>query len=184
MSEAKKELPPFKIEAVVKFNHGEGLVLNRNPNYVYRRVSPTLLLAEDGPFCSVYGFQAPQGRFKAFAGRKFDIPLEDGTVEKAHGQWWDCGYTGKVQVIYKSKASLEECYVFAGALADPIGLAALREEYTGCVYPYSEYDTLLKYPILMRKYLDLRFDNSRKVSNLIKNVKALAAENRQLKAGK
>lgn len=82
----------YKVEAVVKFNNGEALVLNKHPQIKYERHGRYLFgLDEYGIFVNVYKYETPIGRFVAFAGREFDIPMEDGTVTKAKGQWWDAG---------------------------------------------------------------------------------------------
>ena len=64
------------------------VVLDSMPVFLYERKG-NRLEAEDDGFYNSYGFETPSKRWKAFAGRKFDIPLKDGTVEKAFGQWWD-----------------------------------------------------------------------------------------------
>lgn len=93
------------------------VVTDRKPEYKYERKGKWLI-AEDSGFFSFYKYDRPSRGFQAFAGRKFDIPMVDGTVEKAHGQWWD-GVPKDYQglLISPGVATLEElesCYVFYG----------------------------------------------------------------------
>ena len=91
------------------------LVLNRKPDFVYDKID-NWLIAEDNGFFSFYYFEKPAGRFKAFAGREFDIPLNTGEILKATGQWWDGvpkEYQNKVTSTgYGTVESLSKCYVF------------------------------------------------------------------------
>ncbi|MEE9540517.1 MAG: hypothetical protein V3V85_03365 [Candidatus Thorarchaeota archaeon] len=64
------------------------MVLDRLPQYVYERTGE-FLIAEDEGFFSFYKYERPGPTWKAFAGREFDLPMKDGTVEHACGQWWD-----------------------------------------------------------------------------------------------
>ena len=70
-----------------KYGTQQYLVLNREPVFLYERKCDWLI-AEDCGFFDFYHYKRPSGSFYAFAGRKFDIPLKDGSVEKAYGQWW------------------------------------------------------------------------------------------------
>jgi len=94
------------------------LVLDKMPDFRYRREG-NLLLAEDGGFYSCYFHERPTPNSKAFGGAVFDIPLLDGGVERAEGQWW-CGShpIGRemevVQPGYNTIAGLHKCYVFTG----------------------------------------------------------------------
>ena len=71
-----------------KYSTQRFVVLNRSPNFVYE-CKDTWLIAEDSGFFNFYYYERPSGSFFAFAGRKFDIKMQDGSIEKAYGQWWD-----------------------------------------------------------------------------------------------
>ena len=94
------------------------LVLDKMPNFIYERKGNCLIASDDGFYDTLY-YEKPFGRFKAFAGREFDIPLKDGTVEKATGQWWDGKHQENapepiVSVGYSTIEQLHRCYVFSG----------------------------------------------------------------------
>lgn len=97
-------------------------VLERMPLFIYERKG-NYLIGEDSGFFNFYGYEAPFGRFKAFAGRKFDIPMKDGSLIRANGQWWDSvppDYNGLlVRVNIGTVEALNKCNVFCGIMADP-----------------------------------------------------------------
>ena len=104
-----------------KYGSQQFVVLNRSPVFIYGRKGEWLI-AEDSGFFNFYKYDRPSGIFYAFAGRKFDIPLHNGLVEKAYGQWWDGipdDYQELVQSIgYGTPEKLSECNVFSGVSAD------------------------------------------------------------------
>ncbi|HDZ27756.1 hypothetical protein LCGC14_1413340 [marine sediment metagenome] len=139
----------YKIEAVVKFNQHEALVLNESPEITYERYGNALLgLDKYGIFCNSYEYETPSKGWEAFAGRKFDIHMADGTVEKAYGQWWDGGTQifiatlgcSIINVTANEIERLKRCFVFTGYRAVEEEYDKLRETYTGKVYEYWEYD--------------------------------------------
>lgn len=94
------------------------VVVDKMPNFVFERKG-NCLTASDGGFYETYYYERPFGRFQAFCGRAFDIPLKDGTVEKAHGQWWDGKHQENapepiVSIGYSTIEQLQRCYVFVG----------------------------------------------------------------------
>jgi hypothetical protein len=175
MSKINDGGPAFVIEAVVRFNKGEAFVLNRSPNFLYRR-DGSRLVAEDGPFISCYQHSLPSGRFKAFAGRKFSIPLGDGTFEEASGQWWDSHLEGMTSCTYNTKADLLNCYVYYGCMANPEGIAALRAAYTGDVFPYYAYEAFIRLPVERRKYLAKISKLERDKTHLVRNLRGIKAD--------
>lgn len=143
----------YIIEAVVKFNEGEALVLNEHPEIKYEKHFPYLFGVDQyGVFVNVYKYDPPTPGFVAFAGREFEIPMVDGTVTKATGQWWDEGINelGKalgseiIPVTVNIRRDLEQCYVFYGLKADKQEYEKLRSTYKGKVYGYWEYVELLE----------------------------------------
>lgn len=172
---------PFVVEAVVKFNKGEALVLNRDPKFLYEGDGQALI-ARDGPFVAVYRYERPCGRFKAFAGREFDIPLKNGKLVHATGQWWDASLKGLVKATYNTKARLLNCYVYYGCSADPDELRELRETYTGDVYPYYAYKDVIRAPDLRLRAFRAERKFERAKAHILSNLREIVAENKRLKA--
>ncbi len=142
----------YKIEAIVMTNGYEAFVLSECPKITYERYGDHLLgLDEQGVFANSYQYRRPSDTWRAFGGRKFNIPMVDGSVIKAHGQWWDGGnlaFTDAlgceiITVTARDIISLRKCYVFSGLRAVAAELAILRKTYTGKVYEYWEYDCML-----------------------------------------
>jgi hypothetical protein len=94
------------------------LLVDEMPVLVFEKNRGLLVATHDG-FSQCYEYQTPGPTFKAFGGREFDIPLKDGTVEHAWGQWWDRSpFITKDQGPYTpvgiaTLADLQRCYVFA-----------------------------------------------------------------------
>lgn len=94
------------------------LVLDKMPEFRFERVGP-FLIAEDDGFFACYGYERPSAGFVAFGGRKFDIPLVDGTVVKADGQWWwespnERSGVPTMPCAISTAEELNRCYVFSG----------------------------------------------------------------------
>lgn len=91
------------------------LLLNRKPVFAFFE-RDKWLIAEDNGFFKFYYYEKPVGRFKAFGGSEFDIPMKNGKVIKANGQWWDAvpkDYISKVDSYgYGTIDTLSKCYVF------------------------------------------------------------------------
>lgn len=97
------------------------VVLNRSPNFLYQR-KQNLLIAEDSGFFSFYKYERPSEMFQAFAGRKFEIPLENGEKIQASGQWWDVVPKEYYDLLYQVGSAtidnLNNCYVFSSSYVD------------------------------------------------------------------
>lgn len=115
----KGEKMPKIIDVII---HGKfkqiSIILDEMPKFLYEKRGSCLVASDDG-FYNCYCYERPSPHWKAFAGAKFDIPMKDGAVEKAFGQWWD----GKHQenapepIISVGLGTLEKlyrCYVFSG----------------------------------------------------------------------
>ena len=98
------------------------VVLNRDPEYLYDK-KDNWLIAEDSGFFSFYKYDLPSPGFYAFAGRKFDIKMKDGSTEKAYGQWWNAtppDYSGLLSYPgYNTPEGLARCNVFFSGSVDP-----------------------------------------------------------------
>lgn len=105
-------------------------VLDRMPEIKYER-RRSWLIGEDSRFFNFYGYEKPWGGFKAFGGSKFDIPMKDGSIIKADGQWWDVvplDYKNLVvSVAVSTIERLNKCNVFTGLYANPEILTFDRE---------------------------------------------------------
>ena len=178
-----KILEEFKIEAVVKFNNGEAWVLNRKPEIVYEKKG-NIMYGNDYGFYNVYGFEAPCGKWKAFAGHEFDLPLKDGNVEHCYGQWWNAGHS-KVEkildiqlrpVTFKTNEDLIKCYVFTGASIEENYANKLRSEYSGCVYPYRDYEKIIKFDPQRKDFYKRLLKLERDKKSLIKEIKKVTKQ--------
>ncbi len=178
-------MTPIKILAVIQFNKGEAYVLNRHPEYVYQRDGDILWACDTG-FYSVYKYDAPRrpinpnwSGWRAFAGRKFTLPMKDGTITECHGQYWDAGQ-GELSkklnitlehVTMETIPELQKCYVFCGSSIESEYRKKLRAEYTGCVYPYSEYEKIIKYDDMRHSNFKREWKLERAKKSLIKEVR-------------
>ncbi|CAG2152570.1 hypothetical protein LMG19282_04219 [Cupriavidus campinensis] len=139
------EQTDLKVVAVVEMNKGEALVLNRRLKLTYERDGKGFI-GSDGPFRDVLYYSRASTGFKAFAGREFELQMKDGTVETIKDHWWNGHLNGSVSVAHGDVESLRKCYVFfGGTCIDPAALAELRATYSGCVYPYRDYEKVIKY---------------------------------------
>lgn len=185
------DLPAIKIDALVKFNSGVAMVLNRKPNYKYQR-DGNILWAKDGPFYDCYGYGSPSGTWKAFAGRKFELPMIDGSVTKCNGQWWDKDLdvlSEKLNldlgsVTIGTVSNLKSCYVFSGTSGNKPEIEALAEAYEGVIYPYWDYEKVIKFDDLRKSAWANKSKLERAKKALIKKVKAQAVLLAQLELTK
>lgn len=138
-----------ELMALVKFNSGKAFVIKEAVELKYVRHGNILIgMDESGTFVDCMYHETPRGNMKAFAGREFDIHLENGEVIHCNGQWW-AGGMQKASVIigkeltlvtYSDMASLKKCYVFSGHYAVKEKLDALEATYNGEIYDYHEYE--------------------------------------------
>lgn len=172
----------LKIEALVKFNSSTALVLNRMPDFKYQKEGK-LLWAKDGPFYSCYYYENPSSTFQAFAGRRFNLPLIGGGVEECTGQWWDGGDGNLsdilgldiVRATIRTVDDLIDCYVFMGAYCDKSELDRMISEHKGCIYPYWDYEAVIKYKPMRMGYIRKQISEERAKRHLIKKVKFMSA---------
>jgi hypothetical protein len=137
-------MEPIKVVAVVSMNGREALVLNRKLSLVYEKHGLDFI-GVDGPFRSRLAYSRGGGQFVAFAGRELSLPMADGTVHKCKDHWWSAAIDGHADVATGDIESLKKCYVFTGGTSiKPDDLAELRSTYAGEVYPYWDYEKLLK----------------------------------------
>lgn len=142
-----------ELAALVKFNNSKAFVLKDKVKLRYTRHGNILIGIDDsGTFVDCLYYETPHGAFRAFAGREFDIPLENGEVIHCNGQWWQGGaekaeeILGKnlVSATYGDMESLRKCYVYTGYCAIKEKLEELEATYNGKLYEYYEYEKVLK----------------------------------------
>lgn len=161
----------ISVVAVVQFNKGEALVLNRPLQFVYERRGMDYI-GQDGPFKRLLGYSRGSGRFVAFAGATVSVRMADGTIHHLKDHWWSGHEPGSVHATYGDVDSLKKCYVYGGACIMPDDYAALRESYAGCVYPYWDYEKVIKYDDQRRSLLNRVFHEERRRKALTAAIKA------------
>lgn len=142
-----------ELAALVKINNGVALVMKNELKFKYKKHGNIIIgIDESGTFVDCLYYEAPWGRFKAFAGREFDIPLENGETIHCNGQWWHGGSEQAEKILGKEIVgatvndveSLKKCYVFTGCFAIKENKHKLIENYPGKLYEYYEYEKELK----------------------------------------
>ncbi len=141
----------FRIEAISQHNDEHAFTFNRAPSFKFKKEvvsGTTCLLAKDGPFYAAYKFEKPQGRFQAFAGRKFTIPMLDGTSTLAEGQWWHIQHPSSqvTSIAWSTRAKLEQIFLFYNAEVDQSVLTHLVNQYFaegGLIYASKDYKDLV-----------------------------------------
>ena len=119
-------MPPIKIIDTIyhknKYDTQVFHVVDRRPEFLYERKA-NWLIAEDSGFFNFYFYEKPFAEFKAFAGREFMIPMRDGSMVKANGQWWygiEPSYLELLNhVAIGTPEKLGKCNVFTGLWIDP-----------------------------------------------------------------
>lgn len=92
------------------------LIIDKKPVLIYEHKG-NLLIAENDGFYNCYKYDQCFPNWKAFGGRRFDIPIKDGMVEHAFGQWWDYWNNEittepTIQCGAATIEKLHKCYVF------------------------------------------------------------------------
>jgi len=145
-----------ELMALVKFNSGVALVMKNEIKFKYKKYDNIIIgIDESETFVDCLYYEAPWGRFKAFAGREFDISLENGKIIHCNGQWWHGGSDQAEKILDKKIVgvtvndieSLKKCYVFTGCFAIKENKDKLIESYHGNLYEYYEYEKELKQSI-------------------------------------
>lgn len=138
----------MKIIATIKFNDQIALVLSEHPKFNYKQYGDIIIgIDKTETFVNCYRYE-DCGNWKAFAGHKFDIQLENGEVIHCDGKWWHGGHKKAeeilgmklVNVTYQDIESLKQFYVFAGDCAVNDKLEQLISGYDGKIYEYQEYE--------------------------------------------
>lgn len=165
--------PEIKILAVVKFNQGRAYVFNRKPILKYEREGRKLV-GRDGPFLNTYAYGRPSKGWEAFGGRKFDIPMLDGSVTNAFGQWWSAVSNGAVSVNYGTIDELKRCYVYSSISCDSEHFKKLVEDYNsekGFYYNYRDYEKIIRFDDLRSEKFKRERYFKRAISHLKDHVR-------------
>ena len=148
----------MKILDIVKFNDGIALVVDEIPDLTYERKGSLLIGSDDSNllFDCLY-FQMPRGNEKAFAGRKFELPLKDGGTICCDGKWWqgreaECAKELGIELCHitiRTLDFLKDCYVFGGLSVNKnVYMQMLRDFLTENpdyeVYGYWEYEGIIR----------------------------------------
>ncbi len=140
----ERSLPvPIEVVAVVAVNDDEALVLNRPLQLRYHRDGKSFV-GVDGPFRSHLMWSPERG---AFAGAELRLRMDDGTVEVIKDHWWASYPKGFRFVPVGDIAGLQRCYVYSGCEISHEDFAALRSTYNGCVYPYWDYQKVIRFDL-------------------------------------
>ena len=153
----------MKIIAKVLMNGEHALVLDKIDDFVYKRLGKNIIYGTNGLGYICYKYETPNKYSKAFGGREFDLTMEDGEVVHCNGQWWDDGHKTLEKelgikfssVAYNTIEDLKKCYVYYGCLCDMDKIESIQDESNGCVFPYHDYDKVLKYSGLQSKLFKL-----------------------------
>lgn len=148
-----QKVEPIKAVAKVKFNDGYAYVLNRDIKFQYTKIDRFTIIGEDEGALSFFKYEPPSPNWKAFGGRKFELLLTDGTVEKCYGQWWD-GWSDAARQLFdvnqiccftfSTIEELRKCYVYTGVYALKDWLKKLDDAYKGEIYEYWEYQKVIQ----------------------------------------
>lgn len=163
---------PIRVVAAVASSDGsEFLVLNRPLALKYDKVGNDYI-GSDGPFRDLLYYKQGQGRFVAFAGRELTLAMNDGTSVTVKDHWWSGHLKGTIGVVTGDIQSLKKCYVFGGGTCiAPADFDALRSTYTGCVYPYWDYEKVITFDDMRRDLLGRLFHEERRCKALALAVK-------------
>ena len=138
----------MKILELVKMNGSHALVVDDIPPMVNYKMSPDTIISTNETFYKFYGKEYDKYA-KAFAGRSFELLLDDGSIQLCSGQWWDSvtptasmltSHLNLTRVSCNTKSSLMRCYVYYGYAIDSSILAQMTKDYSGKIWEYHEYD--------------------------------------------
>lgn len=171
----------MKILASVRFNSGKAYVLEGIEDYKYHRIGDNIIYGTDGLRYISYKYDRPSGRFFAFGGRKFNLKIEDTCeIVDCYGQWWDGGSDivekelglDLISITYNTIEELKKCYVYYGAMIDKNRFSEiLKEQGELFYYDYFEYEKLIKYDDIWKKYRSNQFKFERTMKSIKKEFK-------------
>lgn len=128
------------------------LVFDEMPDKISTKYGDDTIIGRIGGI--FYDFLAKRNeRREAFGGRKFDIVLDNGEIEKCEGQWWDAAtdrareelekegnpLSKMVLIGVSSVDRLLDCYVYYGLWASESKIEEMIADYKGRIYEYYEF---------------------------------------------
>ena len=120
------------------------VVIDRPLHFLYERRNDCLVASDNGWYdCIVY--ERPTHNWRAFGGRRFDIPMKDGTIITATGEWWAGRFQEYapeeiVRVGVATIDQLNDCYVFSSGHVSKAKLVIWLSKNAPCTV-YDWYDT-------------------------------------------
>ena len=124
------------------------VVIDRPLRFLYEHRYKTheddcLVASDDGWYDCLF-YERPDKNWRAFSGREFDIPMKDGTVVKASGQWWDGRHQENapepiISVGVATIDQLNNCYAFSSGHVSKVKLEKWLSENAPCTV-YDWYD--------------------------------------------
>jgi hypothetical protein len=175
----------MKVIALVNMNGGKALVFDKEDEMIYKR-NGNIIYGFNGFKYNCYEYQ---GGSQAFAGREFDIELDDGEVVKCKGDWWHAGVNrvselenvSLINIASECIESLKKCYVFCGGEMDSKKYQEAINNPDLPVYDYWDYEKVIKFDGMRKKYIRSEIKLQKAKESLTKEVKRLYKENKQFK---
>lgn len=170
----------MELKALVKSNDDVSLVFDNIEPLKYYKIDG-LIYGTNSMLYECYYYDPPTERFKAFAGRKFNLKLESGEIIKCEGQWWDGGYNKLSEYLNvelrhtgaNTINNLKRCYVYDAYNIDQEKKNDLVMNYKGSIYDYWEYGKLIKYDDLRKAESTQRLRFGKAKNHLIRKVKLM-----------
>lgn len=137
---------------VVESGDYKYLVFDEMPDKISTKYGDDTIIGRIGGI--FYDFLAKRNeRREAFGGRKFDIVLDNGEIEKCEGQWWDAvterareelekegnPFSKMMLIGVSSVDRLSDCYVYYGLWASESKIEEMIADYKGRIYEYYEF---------------------------------------------
>lgn len=114
----------MKLLYLVESGKSKFLVFDEMPDKISTKYGDDTIIGRIGGV--FYDFLAKRNeRREAFGGRKFDIVLDNGEIEKCEGQWWDA-VTDRAREELEKEGNPLSKMVLIGKLPYSIGLNYLR----------------------------------------------------------
>lgn len=142
----------MKLLYLVESGKSKFLVFDEMPDKISTKYGDDTIIGRIGGI--FYDFLAKRNeRREAFGGRKFDIVLDNGEIEKCEGQWWDAvtdrareelekegnPFSKMMLIGVSSVDRLLDCYVYCGLWASESKIEEMIADYKGHIYEYYEF---------------------------------------------
>lgn len=147
----------MKILDIVKFNNFIALVVDKMPELTYEKKGEYLIGSDDSNLLFSCLYYQDCGKYKAFSGREFDLPMKDGSTIHLNGQYWNdeegrCAKFLNINLGRITIADIEElkkCFVFRGLQANVDVYEKLVKEFLEAnpnyeIFGYYEYEDYIQ----------------------------------------